>query len=108
MAAFFKSKGSKARTKKAFKDPPDTSVFTTKFVIEDKKTITYVSHDEDGGLWQFFSNDDFKDLEVVARIAKLKELVDMDPTLLELADMPVGYYATRKDKDHKWIIHQHE
>lgn len=107
MAAFFKSKKGKAQSKKEFKDPPNTAVFTTKFVTEEKKTITYVSHD-DGSDWQFFSNDDFNDLESIARIVSLQEILNMDPTLLKLADMPAGYYATRKSKDDKWIIHKHE
>ncbi|MGK7390507.1 MAG: immunity protein Imm33 domain-containing protein [Candidatus Cyclobacteriaceae bacterium M2_1C_046] len=108
MAAFFKNKRGKAKLIKEFKDPPNTAVFTTKFVTEEYKPITYVSHDDDGSDWQFFSNDDFKELESIARIVSLQEIINLDPSIRELADMPVGYYATRKSKDDKWIIHKHE
>lgn len=32
-------------TKEEFEAPFDTAVFTTKFVLDDKKTVTYVTHD---------------------------------------------------------------
>lgn len=104
--AFFRSK--KDKINKEFKDPPETAVFTTKFVIEKKNTITYISHDEDDGSWQFFSNDDFNNFEEVARIVSLKNIVDLDPSILEVANMPKGYYATRKNVSDKWLIHKHE
>jgi hypothetical protein len=28
----------------------------------------------------------------------------LDPSLLQLADMPVGHYAVRETSDHNWII----
>lgn len=84
----------------------DTAVFTTKFVIEDKRTITYVTHDFEDGTWQFFSNDPFDNFEEVAKIAGLKEIFDLDKTLLEIAELPLGFYATRKDKNDKWTIQE--
>ena len=92
--------------KKEFKDSPNTSVFTTKFVLDDNKTITYVTHDNEDGSWQFFSDDKFENFSEVAKIVGLKEIVKIDSTLLELADLPLGYYATRKHKTDKWNIVQ--
>ena len=108
MASFFGFGKIKAQTKKEFKDPPNTAVYTTKFVVDDKKTITYVTHDADDGAWQFFSEDNFENFEDVAKIIGLQEVVAMDSTVLDLADMPVGHYATRKDKNDKWTIYKHE
>lgn len=108
MASFFKSKRSKPENCQKFKESPNTPVFTTRFVMDENKTITYVSHDEDDGSWQFFSKDDFDDLDEVARIVRLQEVVALDDSLLELSDMPKGYYAVRKDKQHPWVIHEHE
>lgn len=93
---------------KEFKESPNTAVFTTKYVLEDKKTITYVSHDEEDGAWQFFSDDKFDNYEEVAKVLALQEIIEMDSSLLELAEMPYGYYATRKHKDEEWKIFKHK
>lgn len=97
-----------AQAKKQFKDAPDTAVFTTTYVTEDNKPITYVSHDADDGAWQFFSDDDIEDFEKVATVVSLKSMVERDNTILQLADMKKGYYATRKSAKDKWVIQKQE
>jgi hypothetical protein len=108
MASFFSFGKSIAQTKKEFKDSLNTAVFTTKFVIEDNKDITYVTHDADDGAWQFFSDDEFEDFEKVAKLVSLGQIIERDKSVLDLADMPVGYYAYRKSKKDKWIIKKQE
>ena len=82
----------------------DTAVFTTKFVLEENKTITYVTHDIEDGAWQFFSDDKFDNFESVAKVVGLSEIMDIDPTLMDLINMEAGYTATRKNKLDKWTI----
>lgn len=82
----------------------DTAVFTTKYVIEDKKTIVLVTHDIEDGAWQFFSDDSFDNFEEVAKIVEFQELINMDNSLLQIVDMPLGYSATRKDEFDNWKI----
>jgi len=91
-------------TNKKFKGKDNTAVFTTKFVLTDKKDITTVTHEKEDGAWQFFSNDHFDNFEDVAKIVGLVEIVKLDCTILELADMPEGFAAHRKFKGDKWII----
>jgi len=91
---------------KNFKEADNTAVFTTKFVIHDNKDITLVTHDKEDGAWQFFSDDHFDNFEDVAKIVGLGEIVKMDSTLLELADMPEGFSAHRKFKGDKWTIEE--
>ena len=38
-------------TNKKFKEADNTAVFTTKFVLIDKKDITYVTHYKEEGAW---------------------------------------------------------
>ena len=64
--------------KEELKDLFDTAVFTTRFVIEDKKTITYVTHEIEDGAWQFFSDDRFDDFESVAKVVGLREIIKLD------------------------------
>jgi hypothetical protein len=94
------------KTEVKFKDPPNTAVFTTKFVIEDQKTITYVTHDSDDGAWQFFSDDEFDDFESVAKIVSIQQIVELDLTILELANMPIGHYAIRENMTDDWKIYK--
>jgi hypothetical protein len=97
---FFKKK------QKGFQEADNTAVFTTKYVIKDKKPITYVTHEEEDGAWQFFSSDEFENFEDVAMIVGLGEIIALDPSVLELVDMPVGHYAIRETTNDKWSIRQ--
>ncbi len=91
-------------THKKFKEPDNTAIFTTKYVVVDGKVITEVYHDEEDGAWQFFSNDQYDDLARVVKVVGLGEITKMDNTLFEIADMPAGYFAHRKFKGDKWTI----
>lgn len=91
-------------TRKNFKESYNTAVFTTKFITTDKKDITKVTHDKEDGAWQFFSDDHFDNFEDVAKIVGLGEIIKIDSSILELADMKEGYIAHRNSKGDKWII----
>lgn len=86
---------------KRFKEDLLTYVFTTHFVIEDHSDITCVTHDHDGD-WQFMSDDEFNESD--ARVVSLQEILELDPTLLKLAELPIGYEAKRNDKHSHWEI----
>lgn len=90
--------------KKSFPVHPDTAVFTTTFVALQKGTITRVTHDIDDGSWQFHTNDMFESYREIAMIVGLQEILDMDPSILEIADMPAGFSATRADRNAPWKI----
>jgi len=87
---------------KEFKTPLNTAVFTTKYVIENLSTIVYVSHDDEDE-WQFQgSENDVLDIDI--RIVGLGEIIKLDNTLLELAELPVGFEAIRKSGRDPWQI----
>ena len=91
---------------KKFKDADNTAVFTTKFVVVDKKEITKVTHEKEDGAWQFFSADIFEDFEKVAVVAGLGQIINLDSSLLEIADLPLGYSASRNFKGATWTIEE--
>jgi len=93
---------------KKFEDTLNTAVFTTKFVVKDKKEITYVTHDIEDGTWQFFSNDHFDNFEEVAMLVSLDEIIKMDKTVFEIAGLPLGFMATRQSAKEKWKIYKDE
>lgn len=93
--------------KMEFNEPLNTAVFTTKFVLEENRDITNVTHEEDGA-WQFFSDDEFEDFEKVAKVVGLGEIIEIDDSILALAEMPEGYYAYRESRYSNWEIRKQE
>ena len=80
----------------------DMLVFTCCHVLEKNKTITFVTHHFDDNNWQFTCSSVHNDTDAV--IISISELCKIDPSIEELCDMPVGHFATRKNKNAKWII----
>jgi len=93
---------------KKFKEGLNTAVFTTKFVVRDKREITHVSHYFEDGAWQFNSDDDFDNYEDIAMILSLDEIIQLDNSILEIADLHLGFVATRKTKTDNWTITKNE
>jgi len=86
---------------KKFLENTNTAVFTTKFILE-RRPVLYVYHYEDDGAWSFTGNEDCEDGEY--RLISLEEMINIDNSILELADMPVGFYAKRGDINSSWKI----
>jgi len=91
---------------KNFLNGPNTAVFTTKYILEKKTIISYVFHYEEDGAWQFSSNEDCNNDDY--RIISLEEMIDIDPTILNIADLPLGFFAKRNNKKSKWIVEKLE
>jgi hypothetical protein len=83
-----------------FDQPPNCAVITTTHVMKDGADITQVSHDLDDHGWQFHYSGEKKDSD--AMVVLLKTIVDHDPTLLEVADIPPGWVAVRSQRGAAW------
>jgi hypothetical protein len=55
-----RSETNQTMTLKKFEDSLNTAVFATKFIIVDKKDITFVRHEPEDGAWTFFSDDKYE------------------------------------------------
>ena len=85
-----------------FNEPLSKAVFTTKFVLRDKFPIVYVTHDEDGD-WQFFSgHENITDKDIM--IVSLGEIIEYDPSINEVSDLPQGKEAFRENQNASWEI----
>lgn len=84
-----------------FEDPENVAVITTHKIMKRQSPILYVSHDDDDGMWQFLDGGDVSESD--ARILGLKEVIDIDPSLVQLADLPIGWVAWRETKFNQWI-----
>ncbi|MFC4323224.1 immunity protein Imm33 domain-containing protein [Litchfieldia salsa] len=85
-----------------FNDFPNTMVITLKEILDGKKPVLYVSHDEEDGMWQFLDGSDELDTDN-ARIVTLEEILEIDGSLSSLWDLPIGWKAERVNKDTKWV-----
>ncbi len=62
----------------------------------------FVSHDEDDGCWQFLDGADSPDPRD-AMVILLKNIVARDESVVELADLPLGWCAYRADRTQPWV-----
>ena len=83
-----------------FSDPKNLAVITIDRIVDGRKPILYVSHDADDGGWQLLDGGSVSETD--ARIVSLLSMVERDPTLLELADLPHGWAAERDGVDKPW------
>jgi hypothetical protein len=83
-----------------FDDPPNVAVFTVQQIMDARRPILYVCHDEDDCGWQFLTGEPI--LMADALLVSLKNVVARDPSIAELADLPCGWIATRHSRDDAW------
>jgi hypothetical protein len=85
-----------------FEDPKNVAVISTRKIFRRGGWIAYASHDDDEDqAWQFYGNEaevDYDDLILVG----LVEVVELDETVAQLADLPVGWHAWRDTKTSPW------
>ena len=82
-----------------FKNSLSTAVISTKEIISGKNWIKHVTHDGEDGGWQFLGGESRQDK---ASVVSLKEIVDLDQGVNELADLPIGWRAWRENKTAPW------
>jgi hypothetical protein len=83
-----------------FDQPRDYAVLVTREVLERSEPILHVTHDSDDHGWQFIGSTDGTPKN--GRVIALHEVVELDPSVLQLADLPVGSRAVRNTIAHPW------
>src|SRR5262249_1970766 len=83
-----------------FDDAPHTAVITTRHVIQHSAPILLVSRDADDGGWQFLTGG--SPLEDDARVVAMRSIWMLDPSIGELADLPLGWQAWRRSRPAPW------
>lgn len=89
------------RKKWPFDDPPNVATISLRDIMERRAPILLVSHDADDGMWQFLDGRDNPDPED-AVILSLDCVLDLDPSIAELADLPPGWRAWREGANRPW------
>ena len=84
-----------------FDDPMDVAVISIRQIVFEGHCILHVTHDASDGYWQFLCSDDANEENAV--VVALSEIVEMDPSLKQIADLPLGWHAWRVSTDDPWI-----
>jgi hypothetical protein len=84
-----------------FDQPRHCATMTMRQVLDGSEPILLVSHDADDHGWQFIGNTDASLNN--ARLVCLEEIVQLDATVLEVADLPPGWQAIRKRFGDPWM-----
>lgn len=89
----------------AFEDSYVFASYTTRFVLDGSRPILLVAHETDGD-WQFLcgTTNDVDDCKVIC----LKDAVKIDPSVAELADLPLGWQAHRERPGAEWVREPNE
>ncbi len=83
-----------------FQGPPNEAVITVESIVSGEKPILRVVHDASDGGWQFLTGEQVEAYQ--AKVVSLISITELDPTVLELADLPEGWYAERQSLSAAW------
>lgn len=73
-------------------------------VLDGTEPILFVSHDAEDHGWQFIGISDASVSD--AKLVCLEEITRLDPTVLEVADLPSGWQAIRERVGGSWTRRQ--
>ena len=83
-----------------FADAPSAAAFTLTSVMRDGAEIVHVTHDAEDGAWQFLDEHGARDEDIV--LASLACVLRRDPSLRDLAELPLGWRAFRDGPGLPW------
>jgi len=83
-----------------FDQPRNCGTLTMRQILDGSEPILLVTHDADDHEWQFIGISDASVAD--GRIVCLEETVHLDPTVLEVADLPPGWQAIRDAVGGHW------
>lgn len=81
-----------------FPEQRDARAYLSNAVLKHQETITFVCHEKQA--WQFLGD---SMAGSGAAVVCLHHPIDEDPSLEELADLPLGWYAERQGPGAKWV-----
>lgn len=84
-----------------FCDDPSSGAYTVEAILSGSAPILSVLHDVSDGAWQFLTGKEGE--RSPSAYVPLRDILRLDPTLAELADMPVGCAAFRSQVTQPWV-----
>jgi hypothetical protein len=81
------------------------AAITTRQILDGSEPILLVTHEAEDQGWQFISAT--HPSVTGGRVVGLEEIVSLDPTILEIADLPSGWQAIRNEVGGPWTRRPH-
>jgi hypothetical protein len=75
-------------------------VIVLRQIVHGGSPILYVCHDIEDHGWQFLGWDDFDEED--AMVVSLASMLERDPSIREVADLPPGWHAFRRTPEEPW------
>lgn len=82
-------------------NPEKVSVFAVEEVLSGKSPVLYVCHEVSDGMWHFSGAGEVTGETL--RLVYLADVVKLDASLDELADLPLGWFAERETREAPWV-----
>lgn len=89
-----------------FNEPENTGCFVCDHVLSRQRPILYALHDRDDSSWQFMCGQN-DHTEGNAKLISLKQATEIDDSINDLYEMPLGVGAERKTTTSKWVPFRH-
>jgi len=83
-----------------FDQPPNGAAVTLRRITELRSQVLVVAHDADDHGWQFLDGSEASTGD--AQIVSMSQMVGLDATLLEVADLLPGWIAQRSGVGERW------
>lgn len=84
-----------------FGDPPNVAVVASRKVVFQAAWIYCVYHHAEDGAWEFHPTGGIGDESELAVVA-LRTIVEIDPSIATLCDLPLGWCAWRPEEQAPW------
>lgn len=89
-----------------FPDERNVGVYSCCHILDEDRPILRVTHDEDDGEWQVLCGELHEASD--GRLVCLGCMVSRDPSILILADLPLGWCADRDSAGDDWVRSKNE
>jgi hypothetical protein len=81
---------------------PTGAVFSSRRVMHDGWPVLLVTHDADDGAWQFVNGHGDTEAGMEPMIVHVDHILELDPLIESLADLPLGWRAWRDSAEGDW------
>lgn len=85
-----------------FDQPRNCAAISLRQIVREDAPILLVTHDEDDHGWQFLDGSESPS-QSDAVIVSMSQVIESDPSLFELADLPPGWRARRRSINDEWV-----
>ncbi|GAB7549690.1 hypothetical protein [Cupriavidus sp. 8B] len=84
-----------------FEGSPNVACFTVRPIVDGRKPLLMVSRDFEDGAWSFLTGEEVQMADVL--LVSLRSMAELDPSILDLADLQPGWIAMRRHSGDPWL-----